>query len=144
MSSAIVMFVMCLHHSSSCSQELHLSDSPWIGLQVSAVVRGATRCDVPFTTSSSPPSKSSQGVTIQPQEVALGYAHEGEIEHGNCKTNLQSVQHKLTQWLQIKLRSSSSLTAPQSSTGPASRSYHYTVRYNTAQRQEKKYRSQRS
>ena len=85
MSSATVMFVMCLHHSSSCSQELHLSDSPWIGLQVSAVVRGATRCDVPFTTSSSPPSKSSQGVTIQPQEVALGYAHEEGIEHENAK-----------------------------------------------------------
>ena len=83
MSSAIVMFVMCLHHSSSCSQEHHLSDSPWIGLQVSAVVRGATRCDVPFTTSSSPPSKSSQGVTIQPQEVALGYSHGGAIEHEN-------------------------------------------------------------
>ena len=71
MSSAVVMIVI----DSTILflfLELYVPDSPWIGLQVSAVVRGATRCDVPNTTSSSPPSKSSQGVTIQPQEVAHG------------------------------------------------------------------------
>ena len=79
MSSAVVMIVI----DSTILflfLELYVPDSPWIGLQVSAVVRGATRCDAPNTTSSPPPSKSSQGVTIQPQEVARGYAHEGEIE----------------------------------------------------------------
>ena len=71
MSSAVVMIVIdstILFLSKSFIFQIALGS----GLQVSAVVRGATRCDAPNTTSSPPPSKSSQGVTIQPQEVAHG------------------------------------------------------------------------
>ena len=132
MSSAIVMFVMCLHHSSSCSQEHHLSDSPWIGLQVSAVVRGATRCDVPFTTSSSPPSKSSQGVTIQPQEVALGYSHGGAIEHENIAKQIFNPFNQQSNTVDTDSRSHP-VNYHHSQSG---RTFlpHNTLRYNTAKR----------
>ena len=50
--------------------------SAYRSVQLCVVPRGVT---LP-TTTSPPPSITSQGVTIQPQEVAQGYAHEEGVE----------------------------------------------------------------
>ena len=90
MTSTLVMFVM---HVSTTPlpdiRELPLSDRPWVGLtgQCSCAWCHAvwpTHYNLNYAS-----VKSSQVVTIQPQEVALGDGHKERIEH-NMQTDHQS------------------------------------------------------